>query len=92
MPNGVCVVWASLHEKPSEVVCRQPSLTLVVACGGRGVPQVGATHFAIIAVNCGCGPLKAVLVPLFAAFDALLGAMGGDVRRCLPIAALMTMS
>jgi hypothetical protein len=33
----------------------------------------------------GCGPLTALLAPLFAAFDALLGAVGGDVGRCLHV-------
>jgi hypothetical protein len=28
-----------------------------------------------------------MLAPLFATFDALLGAIGGDVRRCLHVAA-----
>jgi hypothetical protein len=28
--------------------------------------------------------MKVLLVPLFATFDALLGAMGGDVGQCLP--------
>jgi hypothetical protein len=28
--------------------------------------------------------MKVLVVPLFATFDALLGAMGGDVGQCLP--------
>jgi hypothetical protein len=41
----------------------------------------------ITVISCGQGPLKALLVPLFAAFDALLGIVGGDVRQYLPVAA-----
>jgi hypothetical protein len=35
----------------------------------------------------GHSPLKALLAPVVAAFDALLGKMGGDVGRCLLVAA-----
>jgi hypothetical protein len=40
-----------------------------------------------VVVSHGHGPLKALLAPLFVTFDALLGAMGGDVRWHLPITA-----
>jgi hypothetical protein len=55
---------------------------LVVACGGRCAPHAGVARLAIIAVS--CGPLKGLLVPLFA---ALLGAVGGDVGWRLPVTA-----
>jgi hypothetical protein len=35
----------------------------------------------------GCGPLKALLAPHVAIFDALLGTTSGDVRRCLLVTA-----
>jgi hypothetical protein len=70
-------------------------LMLVIVCGGRDVPPTGATRLSIVAitvVSCGRGPLKVLLVLPFAALDALLIAMGGDVIRrsfaaaqgCLP--------
>jgi hypothetical protein len=34
--DGVYVVYAGFFEKPLDVVCRQPYLTLVIARGGRG--------------------------------------------------------
>jgi hypothetical protein len=80
------VVGASLLNKPREVVHRQPRQTLVVACGGRDASHVGAAVLpgvVIITVGCGLGPLKGLLAPLFVAFDALLGAVGGDVRQHL---------
>jgi hypothetical protein len=80
------VVWADCHKKPFEVVHRRPRLTLVIACGSRGAPHAGAAHLAIVVIGRGHGPLKALLAPLFATFAALLGAMGGDVGRRLPVA------
>jgi hypothetical protein len=44
-------------------------------------------HLIVAAVSCGHGPLKVLLAPLFAAFDALLGIVGGDVRPCFPVTA-----
>jgi hypothetical protein len=87
VPDGVCVVWTGLINKPHQVVHRRPHPILVATCGGRDVPQVGAACLVVIAIGRGCGPLKALLVPLFANFDTLPGAVGGDVRQCLPIAA-----
>jgi hypothetical protein len=84
VPDGVCVVWTGLVEKPFEVVHRQPCLTLVVASGGQGVPHAGATRLTI---GHGRGPLKALFAPLFVAFAALLGAIGDDVRRHVLVAA-----
>jgi hypothetical protein len=81
--DRVCVVWAGLFEKPLEVVCRQPRLSLVAVCDGQGAFPARAACLTIIAI--GHGPLKALLAPLSAAFDALLGVMGGNVRRCLPV-------
>jgi hypothetical protein len=43
---------------------------------------------AIVAVGRGRSPLNALLVPLFAAFDALLDAVGGDIERCPLVATL----
>jgi hypothetical protein len=64
------------------VVRGQPRLTFVATCGGRGAPHTGATRLPAIAVvvaGRGCGPLKALLVPLFATLPAVVG---GDVGRC----------
>jgi hypothetical protein len=77
------------------VVCGRPRMTFVIACGGRAVPHARATRLPIVAVimaSRGCGPLKALLEPLFAALDALLATVGGDIgqrnltttRNCLP--------
>jgi hypothetical protein len=88
--DGVCVVWVGLLEKPIEVVRRWPHRTLVATRSGRDAPHVGATHLlvvAIIAVGHGHSPLKALFAPLVAAFDALLGAVSGDIRRRLLVAA-----
>jgi hypothetical protein len=85
--DEVCVVWADLLEKPFEVVHRWHCLTPAVACSGQGVPHVRAARLTIVAVGRGHDPLKALLAPLFATFDTLLGAMGGDVERHLPITA-----
>jgi hypothetical protein len=62
-------------------------LTLVIACGGRVEPHTGAARLIIVAASCGHGSLKVLLAPLFATFDALLRAVGGNVGRCLPVAA-----
>jgi hypothetical protein len=85
VPDEVCVLWAGLLEKAFEVVHRQPHPMLVVACGSWGAPHAEGSHLTVVAVDRGHGPLKALLVPLFSAFDALLGDVGGDVRRRLPI-------
>jgi hypothetical protein len=60
---------------------------LVIACGGWGVPHAETARPTIVAIGRGRGPLKALLANLFVPFDALLGAVGGDVRWCLPVAA-----
>jgi hypothetical protein len=41
----------------------------------------------VVAIGRGRGPLKALLVPLFAAFGTFLSAVGGDVGWRLPVAA-----
>jgi hypothetical protein len=53
------------------------------------VPHIRAACLAVITIGRGRGhsPLKALLAPLFATFGAILGAVGGDVRRCLPVIA-----
>jgi hypothetical protein len=60
-------------------------MMLVGACSDRGMSPTEAACLTIIAVS--RGPLKALLVPLFAAFDALLGVMGADVGWHLPVTA-----
>jgi hypothetical protein len=48
------------------------------------VPHTGASRLpvvAVIVVGHGCGPWKALLVPLFATMDALPAAVDGDIRR-----------
>jgi hypothetical protein len=84
VPDVVCVVWIGLFKKPLEVDYRRHHLLLITMCVGRRVSPTGAARLTIIAI--GCGPLKALLAPLSATFDALLGVVGGDVRRHLPIA------
>jgi hypothetical protein len=89
VPDGVCVVWAGLLEKPLEVVHRRPCRTLVSVHGGRDVPHAEAAHLPVVAVIVAShrhSPLKALFAPLVATFDALLSAMSGDVERCLLVA------
>jgi hypothetical protein len=53
------------------------------------MPHARATHFpatVIITDGHGRGPLRLMLTPLVAAFDAVLGAVGDVVGRCLLIA------
>jgi hypothetical protein len=55
---------------------------------GQDVSHVGAACLPIVVViMVGRGPLKELLAPLFGTFDALLGAVGGDVERCLLVTA-----
>jgi hypothetical protein len=42
---------------------------------------------AIMTAGRGRGALKALLTPFVAAFDSLLGAVSGDIGRCLLVAA-----
>jgi hypothetical protein len=82
VPDGVCMVWAGLLEKPLEVVHRQPHRTLVIARGGRDAPHAGATHLLVVAIvvpGHGHCPWKAYFAPVVASFDALLGAASGDI-------------
>jgi hypothetical protein len=84
MSDGVCVVWVGLLEEPLEVVCRRPLLTLVAVLDGRDTPHVGATCLTVVAVvvvGHGHVPLRALLAPLLAALEALLGAVDGDVGQ-----------
>jgi hypothetical protein len=63
---------------------------LVAASGGRDASHTGAAHLLVVVVvmaDHGHGPLKALLAPLVATFDALLGTVSGDIGQCLPIAA-----
>jgi hypothetical protein len=82
------VVWAGLLEKPLKVVRRWPHRTLAAACIGRDASHTRASRLTVVAVIAdghGRGPLRALFVPLDAAFDTLLGVVSGDVRRCLLI-------
>jgi hypothetical protein len=90
VPDEVCVVLSSFLKEPLEVVCRRPRLTLVAACSGQSASHAGAARLpivAIIMVGCGRGPLDALLAPLFATLDALLGTVGGDIGWLLLVAA-----
>jgi hypothetical protein len=64
-------------EKPLEVVRQWPHRTLVTSHGGQDMSHAGAA----------CPPAVAIIAPLVAAFDDLLGALCGDVGWCLLIAA-----
>jgi hypothetical protein len=62
------------------VVHRRPCLTLVVMCGGRDTPHARAARLPIVVVIVfGHGPLRVMLALLFAALDALLSAVDGDI-------------
>jgi hypothetical protein len=83
------VVWESLLKKPLEVVGRRPCQAPVAARGGRDAPHTRAALFLVAAVAMvgrGRGPQRAMLVPLVAAFDDLLGIVSADVRWCLHVA------
>jgi hypothetical protein len=84
--DGVCVVWAGFLEKPLEVVHRRPDPMLLAVCGAQDAPHARAACFVVSAANCGRGPWKALLVPLFSAFGAILDDVGGDIGWCLPVA------
>jgi hypothetical protein len=63
---------------------------LVDACGGCGAPHAGFARVpvaGVIMTGHGYSPLKTLLAPLVAAFDAFLGVVSGDVGRCPLIAA-----
>jgi hypothetical protein len=79
------VVWACLLEKPLEVVHRRPRLTLVAACSGRGMSHARVTCLTVVDVSRSRDPLRVLLVPLFATFDALLGAVSGEVVQRFPV-------
>jgi hypothetical protein len=42
---------------------------------------------AVIMAGRGCSPLKVLLAPLVATFDAYLGVVCGDIKRCLLVTA-----
>jgi hypothetical protein len=70
------------------VVCGRPHQTLAAASGGWDPSHTGAAHLpvvVVVVVGRGHGPLKVLLARLVATFDALLGAVSGDVGRCLPV-------
>jgi hypothetical protein len=84
------VVWAGLLKKPLEAVRRSPRWALLTASGSRDASHTGATRLpvlSVIVVGCGSGPLRALLEPLIAAFDSLLGVVSGDIRRHLLVMA-----
>jgi hypothetical protein len=82
VPDGVCVVWVGLLEKPLDVVRRWPHRKLATVHGGRDTPRVRASRLlavAIVVAGHAHSPLKAMFAPLIATFDTLLGAVSGDV-------------
>jgi hypothetical protein len=85
VPDGVCMVWIGLLEKPLELVHRQLRRTLAAVCIGRDASHTGATRLLVVAIivdSRGRGPLKALLMPLAAAFDDLVGAVSGYIGKC----------
>jgi hypothetical protein len=80
--DGVGVVRADLLEELLEVVCGRSCLTLVAACGSRGVHHAGAAHLLVVAgvvASHGSGLLKMLLVPLPTTHGALPGALGSNI-------------
>jgi hypothetical protein len=80
--DGVCVVWAGLLNKPLEVVHRWPRQEFVAVRDSRDLSHAGATSLsaAVVAMaGHGRGPLRALLAPLVAAFDAVLSTVSGDI-------------
>jgi hypothetical protein len=78
--DEVGMVRASLFEKPSEVVCAWPCLTLAAAFYHRGVLHARAACLpadAIVVV--GQCLLATLLAPLLASLGAILGILGGDI-------------
>jgi hypothetical protein len=86
--DGVCVGWAGLLDKHLEVVCGWPHRMLVSMCRSRDVSHTRVAHIPVVAIimaGRGRGPMMVLLAPLVATFDALLGLVSGDIRRCLPV-------
>jgi hypothetical protein len=76
------VVWVGLLEKPLEEVRRRPRWTLVALRAGRDVSRARAACLPVVAIvvaGCGRSLLKALFAPLIVDFDALQGAVSGDV-------------
>jgi hypothetical protein len=84
VPNGVWMVWAGFLQEPLEVVRGWPRLMFVAVCGSQATPHVRAARLPVIVVivaDHSRGPLKVLLVLLFAALDTLHAVVGGDIRR-----------
>jgi hypothetical protein len=80
--DRVCVVRERCLEEPLKVVYRRQRLALDTASSGCDALHVGDVHLFVIVVvivGCGCDPLRALLSPLLATLDILLGALDGDV-------------
>jgi hypothetical protein len=83
--DRVGVVRESLFKKLFEVVCGRLRLTLATACDRRVVLLAGAAYLRVdVAVVMGHSLLAMLFTPLLV---ALLGILGGDVRRQFPDAA-----
>jgi hypothetical protein len=84
--DGVRMVRTDLLEEPLGVVYRRSCLELVAVCGSCSVPHVEPACFLTIVAlvaSRGHSPLRTLLAPLLATFDALLGVMGGNVGQDL---------
>jgi hypothetical protein len=81
------MVWAGLLQRPLEVVCRWPYQAHVATRDAQDAPHARTAHFpaaTIITTGHGHGPCSVLPAPHVVTFDSLLGAMSGDVKRCLP--------
>jgi hypothetical protein len=75
--------WFRQASSRSPVVHGHPYWTLVAASGGRDASHTGAARLPVVSVvtaGHGHGPWKALLAPLVAAFDALLGTVNDSIE------------
>jgi hypothetical protein len=81
------MIWARFLEELLEVVHGQSCLVLAVACSLRGVFRAGAACLLVdVTIVIGCCLLMALLAPLLAGINTLLGALDGDAGRRFPAA------
>jgi hypothetical protein len=88
--DKVCMVRADLLVESLKVVCWWSCLPLDSVPDGRDVLLAGVIRFLVVVIivaGNNCNPLRVPVLPLLAAFDVLLGTLGGDAKWRLSIAA-----
>jgi hypothetical protein len=88
--DAVGVVWKGLLKNPLEVICRCPQPASVAMRDGQDLSHTRTTCLPAVVIDMaghGHSPYRALLTPLVAAIDAILGAISNNVRRCLLVPA-----